>query len=984
MMGDVAQRVSSPVLVGRDDDLATARGALVAAAGGAPTLVLVGGDAGIGKSRLLQEIVTGAAGTGWTILSGSCVDLGEGSPPFAPMADAIRRLRRTLGDDRIRAALGPGADELTDLLPGWQLGADAAGPVAPGRVFEAVLELLEALADAGPVLLTVEDAHWADPSTRDLIAFLTRTLTDAAVAIVATFRTDELHRRHPLRALVAELERQPRVVRLDLRPLDRDGVRAQLTAIQGVPPAPEVVDEIWDRSEGNPFYAEELLLSDASCERLPSSVREGMLARVAALPESHQSVLRVAAAAGREVSDTLLLELTGLPRDEFDRIMRDLLGASLLVLDGDSFRFRHALLQEVVYDELLPGERVGLHVRVAEHFVGAPEGCCPTAELAHHWSQARRLPEALAASVDAAVEAEAIGAPRDAVAHYQRALELWPSVPDAAQRSSLDHLSLLDRAGIAAANVGRFDLAGALHSQALGIAEADGDVARAGFFHARLGKDLFLADQPGSMEQFEAGVRVVPAVPLTRERAQVLAAHAQHLMLTGQLRQAISVSTDALDAAIAIGDRQVEGHARNTLGTVLSNQGDLRGFEELHAALRIAEEVGTPEDVGRAHVNLTHALGEAGRWDELVEAGNRGLAATRRLGLDRTHGSYVETNLIDGLVAIGRWDDAVAAQRSLAARLPSPAWDYFDVSALRADRGDFEGAREAIDRLGALPEADTAVLQGLAGVFEGQVALAVWEGRGDDVAPIVEELMHRMPRPMRAWKLAPVLWRAAWGEADRALLARARRDEPTTVAARDTAERWLAELRPLMSWDAEDGARPMVGSEGYVLLAAAEVDRIDDRDTAAGWTAGAVRFDELGIVFPAAYARFRGAEAAMRAGDRALASELAEAAATVARRLGARPLGGRIEQLITRGRLARGEGPVSDAEEVADDGLGLSAREQEVLGLVAGGRTNREIATVLYISPKTVSVHVSNILAKLGVSGRVEAAAVAHRLGLAS
>jgi DNA-binding NarL/FixJ family response regulator/tetratricopeptide (TPR) repeat protein len=983
MMEPVARRVSSPVLVGRDEDVAAARAALARAAAGEPTVVLIGGDAGIGKSRLLQEVVTAAAGMGWTILSGSCVDLGEGSPPFAPVADALRRLRRTLGDERIHEALGLGADELTRLLPGWQAGQDSVGPVAPGRVFEAVLELLEALADLAPVLLTVEDAHWADPSTRDLLAFLTRTLAAVPVAIVTTFRTDELHRRHPLRGLVAELERQPQVVRLDLHPLDRDGVRAQLTAIQGVPPAPELVDDIWDRSEGNPFFAEELLLSDESCERLPASVREGMLARVAALPDSHQSVLRVAAAAGREVSDTLLLELTGLPRDEYDRIMRDLLGASLLVLDGDAFRFRHALLQEVVYDELLPGERVGLHVRVAEHLVSAPEGCCPTAELAHHWSQARRLPEALSASVAAAVEADAIGAPGDAVAHYQRALELWDSVPDAADRAALDRLEILDRAATSAASVGRFDLAVKLHQEALALAEAAGDVERVALFHTRVGKDLFVANRPGAAEEFEAGVRLVPDDPLSRVRAQVLAAHAQLLMLTGQLERARAVSQAALDAALAVGDRQVEGHARNTLGTVLANQRDERGFAELRQALQLAEEFGTAEDVGRAYVNLSHAYGEFGRWDDLLEVGERGLAATRRLGIDRTHGAYVETNVIEALVATGRWDDAAAAERSLATRVASPGWEYFAVSPLRADRGDLEGARAAIDAMGPLPVHDTAVLQGLTWAYEGQVALALWEGRTEAVSGLVEELLRRMPGAMRIWKLAPVLWRATWAEVDRGLLARARRDDGAVRAARGTAARWLGELRALADWTPEDGARPVVGSDAYTLLAAAEVDRLEDADTADAWIAAAARFDELGIVFPAAYARLRAAEAAVRAGDRTLAAELAEAAAGVARQLGARPLAALVEQLVTRGRLARGAEPVPEGQEVRGDGLGLSAREHEVLALLAEGRTNREIATLLYISPKTVSVHVSNILAKLGVSGRVEAAAVAHRLGLA-
>lgn len=987
MMGDVPRRVSSPVLVGRDDDLVAARATLTGVDQGDPAFVLVGGDAGIGKSRFLQEVVTSAAGRGWTVLSGSCVDLGLGAAPFTAVADAVRRLRRTLGDDRIRAALGAGADELTELLPGWQTAPGTTERLESGRVFEAVLELLESLAEAAPVLLTVEDLHWGDAATRDLLTFLARTLTDARVAIVATFRTDELTRRHPLRPFLAALERHPSVVRLDLRPLERDELRALLTAIEGVPPAPEVVDDIWERSEGNPFYAEELLLAEESCERIPASVREGMLARVAGLPESHQRVLRIAAAAGREVSDALLLELTGLERDTFDPIVRDLVGAALLVLDGEGYRFRHALLQEAVYDELLPGERVGLHVRIAEQLVDGPlsDDCCRTAELAHHWSQARRLPEALAASVAAGIDAEAVGAPGDAVGHYQRALELWPSVPDAAERSSLPRLEVVDRAAIAAANVGRFDQAIALHREALALAEEAGDVTRAAVFHSRLGKDLFVANLPGAVDEFQRGVELVADVPVSSERAQVLAAHAQMLMLTAQTSQALVVGADALETALAIGDRQVEGHVRNTVGTVLANRWDERGFAEMHAALEIAEAGAHAEDVGRAYVNLTHAYGEMGKWAQAIEIGARGLEACRRLGIDRTHGTYVESNLIEALVAVGRWDDAAAAQRSLANRLPSPTWDYFAVDPLRADRGDFAGAHAAIDALGTLPEHDTAILQGLTNVYEGQVALAVWEGRYEAVTPIAEEVLERLPRTFRGWKLAPTMWRATWAEVERGLAARARRDDATCAAARAAAQRWLDEVRSLNAWGDGDGVRPVAGSDGYGLLAQAELARLDDQDTVEGWTSAAEHFDELGIVFPAAYARFRAAEAAVRAGDRATAGDLAARAGAVARSLGARPLGALVDQLVSRARLATAPAEQGlDLAEELDDGLGLSAREREVLALVADGRTNRDIATALYISPKTVSVHVSNILAKLGVSGRVEAATVAHRLGIAS
>jgi DNA-binding CsgD family transcriptional regulator len=1018
--------VSSPILLGRDDDLAVVDRVLDDAAGGQARLLLVGGEAGIGKSRLLAEVVARAAGPAtrsagggrvsagaaeFTVLAGSCVDLGEGAPAFSPFADAVRSFRRSAGDAAIEDALGAGFAELGPLVPGSPVVGERMTQPAPGRVFEAVVELLEGLAETAPVLLTIEDAHWADQSTRDLLAFLSRTLTDARVAIVVTYRTDELHRRHPLRSLLAELERLPRTVRLDLRPLTRREVVQQLVAIQGQPLDADLVESIWERGEGNPFYAEELLIAEETCERLPTSVREGTLTRVNALPERHQSVLRVAAAVGREVDDELLTELTGLPSDEFAAIMRDLLGDSLLVLEGDGYRFRHALLQEVVYDELLPGERVRLHVKVAEHLVArqAPgdEGASRAAELAHHWFQARRAPEALAASVAAGLAAEDIGAPADALSHYERALELWDAVPDADARSGLSMLDLLERTAVTASTVGRFERAIATGRNAVALAEAGGDMARAGILHQRLGRDLFVADLPGAIEEFERGVELVPAEPVTAARAGVLAGYAQVLMLTGRLGEARTNALAALSAALSVGARRVEGHARNTLGTVLSNLGEPHALEELEAALDIALEVRDAEDIGRAYVNLTHVLSEAGRWEELVTRGAEAVAGTRRLGIDRTHGVYVETNLMEGLLALGRWDDAAAVQRSLTERLPRGHWEYFAITALDADRGDFDALRAAVSRAGRLPEHDTAVLQGLGAAFEGQVALAVWERRPEDARPLTEELLARTPLAMRGWKVAPVLWRALWAEADLAQLARARRDEAGVDDARRAADRWLQVLAevgalqddrsPDRRSEGEGGeardpeldgrvVRPVVGADVYGALAQAERRRLDGDDTAADWLAAAARFDELRITFPAAYARFRAGEAHLRAGDRAAADEAVQQARTVAKRLGARPLLALLDQLASRGRLVARPataGPTGADEEPEAHGLGLSVREREVLVLVAEGRTNREIAEALYISPKTASVHVSNILAKLGVSGRVEAAAVAQRVGLA-
>ncbi len=309
--------------------------------------------------------------------------------------------------------------ELAALVPGLTLGLGGVGPTAaPGRVLEAVLTFFEQLADDAPVVLVLEDVHWADGSTRDLLALLVRMLSSERVLIVATYRTDELHRRHPLRALVADLERLPETERIDLEPLTESDLAQQIEGIRGAPATPEELGDLWRRSEGNPFFAEELVAC-GDLGHLPSSLRDVLLAKVSTLGDREQVVLRTAAGIGPSVDDRLLARVVDLPRADLDLALRALADASLLLLDPpDGYAFRHALLQEVVYDELLPGERVALHVRIAEVLAADPDlqdgldrACCSgrgAAALAHHWLEARRLPEALVASVAAGVEAERV------------------------------------------------------------------------------------------------------------------------------------------------------------------------------------------------------------------------------------------------------------------------------------------------------------------------------------------------------------------------------------------------------------------------------------------------------------------------------------------------------------------------------------------------------------------------------------------------
>jgi len=483
MIEGVARRVSSLELVGRDAELAQLRRALEGAAAGQPAIVVVAGEAGVGKTRLVAELLHDAASFGAVALTGGCLDVGEGVLAYAPLVEALRSLARGIDPTELGRVLGTARGELARLVPelappdGREVPpapAAAAGPLAPTRLFELLLGVLHRLAEQTPVLLVVEDLHWADQSTRNLLGFLVRNLR-GGVALVLTYRSDELHRRHPLRPFVAELDRSGGAERLELGRLGRRELAELLAGILDAPPPPALVGEILARSEGNPFFAEELLAAHLEGARLPLALRDLLLARVEALPEPAQRVTQAAAVAGTRVDHELLAAVVGHDADELVRRLREAVSHHVLVVDQASgaYVFRHALVQEAVYDDLLPVQRAPLHAayaRALERRIeqrterrGERQGGAVTAaergQLAYHWYAAHDQGQALLACVQAGLAAESAAALAEALEHYERALELWDRVPAAAARSSLDRVAVLRRAAEAANLAGRYDRA---------------------------------------------------------------------------------------------------------------------------------------------------------------------------------------------------------------------------------------------------------------------------------------------------------------------------------------------------------------------------------------------------------------------------------------------------------------------------------------------------------------------------------------------
>jgi hypothetical protein len=501
-----------PTFVGRRAESARLAAALDRAAAATPTVVLVGGEAGVGKSRLVGELAAGARAAGATVLAGGCVELGGEGLPFAPVVAALRMLAGGLGDAELATLVpGPARSGLARLLP--ELGPPAADPEAgQRRLFGLLLDLLRRLATRRPTVLMVEDLHWADRSTRDLLAFLVRNLRGERVLLVCTHRSDELHRRHPLRPLLAELERDRRVERLELGRFDRGEVAAQLTGILGVAPAARLVERVHARSGGNALFVEELAAA-APAGGMPAALgggaspafgglRELLLGRIEPLPEPAREVLRVVAVAGGRVGHDLLAEVAGLPAPELQAGLRAAVGARLLQVDAHhgGYGFRHALVTEAVDDALLPGERCRLHARLAAALrragAGLPGGDpALAAETAWHWYAAHDLARALPAAVDAGLAAERCCAFAEAQHHFERALELWELVPAPV---GLDRVELLARAAEAAANAGGAERAIMLARGALAEVDPARDPRRAGLLAGRLAAYRRAAGRPGA------------------------------------------------------------------------------------------------------------------------------------------------------------------------------------------------------------------------------------------------------------------------------------------------------------------------------------------------------------------------------------------------------------------------------------------------------------------------------------------------------
>jgi ATP/maltotriose-dependent transcriptional regulator MalT len=965
-------------MVGRSGQLSALETALAEAGRGHPSAVMVGGEAGVGKSRLVREFAEWARGTGARVLTGGCLELGADSLPFTPFTAVLRELVRDLGAAGVAGLLPGGSSrELARLLPefGTPAGPDEAGE-ARARLFEQMLLVLEHLAEAGSVALVLEDMHWADQSTRDLLAFLIRNQASLdGVLIVVTYRSDDLHRSHPLRPLLAELGRIGWVSRMDLGRLTRQDTGRLVAQIIGHEPGDALLADVYRRAEGNPLFVEALVADGRPDSGLPESLHDLLLAGLRRLPEETQEVVRVASAGGERIGHGLLTAVTGLDGTALGRTLRPAVAANVLQTDSDDYVFRHGLIREAVHDELLPGERGQVHSRFAEVIAADPGLVMPgraAAEQAWHWFAAHDAPRALVSAWQAAGQADRSLAYAEQLAMLSRVLELWEQVPDAAARIGADHAAVLEEAVRAAELAGEDDRGIMLAGAALREIDTTAEPIRAalllqarGHLKYHLGRDDYVGD-------LQEAVRLVPAEPPSAARARVLEALAHYTLWVHsgwhdpQLR---AVAEEAVATARRAGDAATEAAALVTLSCAEPIRGNVERIRAMLAEARaVAARVNAFQPLLDAAITESDMLEGAGLHEAAAAVARDGLAAAREYGLARTDGAVLASNVAEPLVSLGRWAEAGEVLERALRLVPPPLsrscqWRLAGDIALA--RGDLPAAAEFVALMRSVLDQARYRDQYHLPLIRLEAELRLAQQRPADALSVIGDALDRHDMrlsPRYAWPLLVAGARACTAAA---------REGALTAAATALRGRLRAEAGKL---PAEGLAQP-----AHRLTFAAEAEQPGD---GAAWDEAARAWEAAGQPYPLALALLRSAEAALSAGDRDGGATRMRRAAEMAQRLGARPLAGDIALLARRARIQLGPAGDGDTPAPEPERLGLTARELEVLRLVAAGRSNREIAGELFISAKTASVHVSNILGKLGVASRGEAAATAHRLRL--
>jgi class 3 adenylate cyclase/tetratricopeptide (TPR) repeat protein len=664
-----------PVVVGRAAETARLGEALAAAVGGAGQSIVLGGEAGVGKTKFVREAQTRAAAAGARTLLG-LTRQSDGALPYAPFISAIRSGFHGLERDQLGRVLQRSAPDLAELFP--ELGRiDRPGPptgLERHRLTVAFQHLFRAFAREAPVLLVLEDLHWADESSLELLQHLARELRDARVLILATYRSDEMHRRHPFLKALSELQRERLVIDIALTRLTPEETRELIRAAfaptdPNITVSDEFRDAIYARSEGNPFFTEELLKALVESGgvfwqgaagwgrkpiaelKIPGTIREAVRARVELLSPAARETLSAAAVIGQRFAFDVLRDVTGADERGLEAQISEFVEQQLVADATDSddeYSFRHALTREVVYDDLLTRERRRLHGGVAEALMRHP---APPALLAHHLLAAGEGARAVPVLLEAAAQASRADAPREAVAHYERAFEV--GVPEDQQAALLEKL---------AEAYHLFDEVRSLKA-ATESAEAYRQLGdRRGTSRALqlASRDLWLRADHGRARAVAAEAVEVLDGEECVELARALAHVAGLKMLEGRNDDAIEVA----DRAVALGerfdDRWALSNALTSKGSALLGRDVAAGFELLDRGRRIAIAAGLTASALRAWNNqLIPAYLLSWPPERRLAFVQEGLAWGRARGVERTTLQWLINFEVYFLGDLARWDEAL-------------------------------------------------------------------------------------------------------------------------------------------------------------------------------------------------------------------------------------------------------------------------------------------------------------------------------------